>query len=94
MSLEVFWADEATETLDSIVLFIEYKWGERQAKAFIKHTQRILLLISEQPYMYKASINSGVRQAIISPQTSMYYEIHDGFITILFFGDNRQEPFS
>ncbi len=67
MSLEVFWSDEATETLDSIVLFIQYKWGERQAKAFVKHTQRILLLISEQPYMYKASINSGKASDYLFP---------------------------
>ncbi len=94
MSLAILWSDEATETFDSIVSFIEYKWSDRQAKAFVKHTQRILLLISEQPYMYKASLNNSVRQAIISPQTSMYYEIHDSYITILFFWDNRQEPFS
>ena len=94
MSLAILWSEEAIETFDSIVLFIENKWSERLAKAFVKHTQRILLLISEQPYMYKASLNTSVRQAIISPQTSMYYETHDEFITILFFWDNRQEPFS
>ena len=31
MSLEVLWSDEATETFDSIVLFIENKWSEKQA---------------------------------------------------------------
>jgi len=92
MSLAVFWSDEATETFDSIVLLIEIKWGERQAEIFVKHSQKILSLISNQPYMYKASINSSVRQAVISSQTSLYYEIHDGYITLLFFWDNRQEP--
>ncbi len=91
MSLVVFWSDEATETFDSIVLFIENKWSEKQAETFVKHTQKILLLISDQPYMYKESINSNVRQAVISPQTSLYYEIHKGYITLLFFWDNRQE---
>ncbi len=92
MSLAIAWSDEATETFDSIVLFIEIKWNEKQAGIFVKHTQKILSLIANQPYMYKASINNNVRQAIISPQTSMYYEIHDTYITILFFWDNRQEP--
>lgn len=50
MSLAIFWSDEATETFDSIVLFIENKWSERQAQTFVKHTQKILLLIAEQPY--------------------------------------------
>jgi plasmid stabilization system protein ParE len=53
MSLAVFWSDEANETFDSIVLFIENKWSERQAETFVKHTQKILSLIAEQPYMYK-----------------------------------------
>ncbi len=92
MSLAVFWSDEANSTFDSIVLFIENKWTEKQAAIFVKHTQKILSLIADQPYMYKASHNNNVRQAVISPQTSMFYEIHHEFITILYFWDNRQEP--
>ena len=92
MSLAIQWTDEAKETFDSVVLFIEYKWSERQAKIFVKRTHKILSLISKQPYMYKASINNSTRQAFIAPQTSMYYEIHCEHITILFFWDNRQEP--
>jgi len=92
MSLAVFWSDEATETFDSIVLFIEYKWSEKQASVFVRHTEKILSLIREQPYMYKSSIENNVRHAVITKQTSMFYEVHDGYITILFFWDNRQEP--
>jgi plasmid stabilization system protein ParE len=92
MSLEVFWSDDAKETFDSIVLFIEIKWSEKQAQVFVRQTQKILSLISNQPEMYKASINTSVRQAIITSQTSMFYEIHKDYITILFFWDNRQEP--
>jgi plasmid stabilization system protein ParE len=51
MSLAIHWTDEAKETFDSIVLFIENKWSERQAEIFVKHTQKVLLLISNQPYM-------------------------------------------
>ena len=92
MSLTVFWADEAEETFDNIVLYIESNWGERHAKKFVQHVQKVLKLISDQPQMYKASVNNNVRQAVISPQTSLYYEIHNEHITLLFFWDNRQEP--
>jgi plasmid stabilization system protein ParE len=92
MSLPILWSDEASKTFDNIVLFIENKWSEKQAEIFVKHIQKILTLISDHPYMYKASINSNVRQAVISQQTSMFYEIHSNMITILFFWDNRQEP--
>ena len=92
MSLAVFWSEEADETFEAIVLFIENGWGEKRAEIFVKHTQKVLSLISNQPYMYKASITGSVRQAVITPQTSVYYEIHDDYITLLFFWDNRQDP--
>jgi len=89
MSLALFWTDEAIETFDSVVLFIETKWSKKDADKFVQHTQKILRLIADQPYMYKASLNNNVRQAIFTKQTSMFYEVHDEFITILFFWDNR-----
>lgn len=92
MRLEIFWTDEATETFDSTVLFIETKWNESEAGSFVTQAQEILFLISEQPYMYNRSIGGDVRQVLITKQTSMYYEIHEGYITILYFWDNRQEP--
>jgi plasmid stabilization system protein ParE len=92
MSLAVFWADDAIETFNSIVLFIENKWSIKDAEKFVRHSDKIIDLIAEQPYMYKASLNNNVRQAIITKQTSMFYEVHHEFITILFFWDNRQEP--
>jgi len=90
MSLAVLWSDEAEETFDNIVLYIENNWGEKHAKKFVQHVQKILKLISDQPYMYKASVSRDVRQAVISRQTSLYYKIHKEYITLLFFWDNRQ----
>ena len=92
MNLAIQWTEEAIETFDNIVLFIENKWGEKQAKIFVKHVQRILKLISSHPYMYKASVESNIRCAVISPQTSIFYEVHGEYITVLFFWDNRQDP--
>lgn len=72
MNLAIFWSDEAIETFDSIVLFIEKSWTEKQVKVFVKQTRKVLMLISDQPFMYKGSINNNVRQAFISTQTSLY----------------------
>ncbi|HEY8929020.1 MAG TPA: type II toxin-antitoxin system RelE/ParE family toxin [Mucilaginibacter sp.] len=92
MSLAILWSDDAKDTFDIIVSFIESEWGESSSKKFVTHTNKILKLISDQPYMYKSSFSIDVRQAFISPQTSLYYEIHQESIMILFFWDNRQEP--
>lgn len=92
MSLAIVWTDEAQQTFDDTILQIEAKWGERSVGKFVKETNGIINSISSQPYIYKASLTENVRQAFISRQTSMFYEIHANYITILYFWDNRQEP--
>lgn len=91
MSLPVFWTDEATETFDRIVVLIENKWGQSSAAKFIKNVYRNIALVSTQPYLYKVGF-SGARQSVITHQTSMFYEVTDERIIILFFYDTRQDP--
>jgi plasmid stabilization system protein ParE len=92
MSHAIFWTDEAHETFDAIVLSIEDKWGIKQAGVFIKRVQHVSSLIADQPYLFRASHTKNLRQAIVSRQTSMFYEVNKTTINILFFWDNRQEP--
>lgn len=92
MSHTVYWTDEARETFDAIVITIEDKWGFKQASVFVKRVQQVLSLIADQPLLFKASFAQNLRQAFISKQTSMFYEVNETTINILFFWDNRQEP--
>ncbi|MBB5397231.1 type II toxin-antitoxin system RelE/ParE family toxin [Mucilaginibacter sp. AK015] len=92
MSYTIYWTKEAHETFDSIVLTIENTWGIKQAGIFVKRVQQISTLIADQPYLFKASFDQNLRQATISQQTSMFYEVNKTSINILFFFDNRQEP--
>lgn len=92
MSLAIVWSDEAQQTFDDTILQIEAKWGERSAEKFVKEANKVINSISFQPYLYKASLAENVRQAFISRQTSMFYEVHSNHIVILYFWDNRQEP--
>jgi len=93
MSLKVIFTDDATDILLSIANFIENKWGLKQAEKFLKKTYKTLDLISDHPYMFKASsIKEDIRIGLISKQTSFFYKIEENEILILFFLDNRQEP--
>jgi len=92
MSLSILWTDEAKETFDIIVNFLENNWGSTSAKKFIEVTLQKIILISGQPYLFKASISKNVRRAVITKHTSMFYEVSNEQIIILFFMDNRQEP--
>jgi plasmid stabilization system protein ParE len=92
MSLVVAWTEDAQETFQHTINQIETKWGIRSAEKFSRDTNKIINTITKQPYLFKASFSQNVRQAFISKQTSMFYEVHSAHITILFFWDNRQKP--
>ena len=92
MSLAVNWTDEAQETFDGIVELIDQKWGYKSAVEFVSNVQRVIHLISVQPYMFKEVSIPDCRQVVVTKQTSMFYTIRNDSIIILFFYDNRQEP--
>jgi len=91
MSVPVFWTDEAQETFESIVNFIEYKWGFNSAKKFVNKANKTIASIADHPYIFKAVYPSSHRQAVITGQTSLY-EVNSNYIALIFFWDNRQEP--
>jgi plasmid stabilization system protein ParE len=90
--LSIFWTDEAKETFAAIFSFILDRFNERSAKKFLKQTNRILAIIKLQPEIFEASISDQFRKGKITNHTSVYYEIEDDQIRLLFFFDNRQEP--
>ncbi len=92
MKLTIAWTDEAQETFNFTVNQIENKWGTKSAEKFVRDTHKLINLISTQPYLFNASYTLNIRKAVISKQTSMFYEVHSAHVSILFFWDNRQEP--
>jgi len=92
MKLAVAWTDEAQETFELTIKQIEDKWGARSAEKFVRSANKTINIIATQPYLFKASYTQNIRQAFITEQTSMFYEVHTAHIAILYFWDNRQEP--
>lgn len=93
MSLQVFYTPRSKETLASVYNFIRNKFGANSADKFATKAEKTILLITEYPFMFKASsIDENVRVGQISKQTSLFYRVTDSSIHLLFFWDNRQEP--
>lgn len=93
MELSVFWTQEAKETFGNIVSYLEEEWGESVAKKFVQKTNRILINIAQQPFIFKpSSINEAIRIGLITRNCSIFYEVQEEQIRLLFFWDNRQEP--
>jgi plasmid stabilization system protein ParE len=94
MSRQIVFTDDGIDTLLSIKNFIENKWGVKQAEKFLEKTYKTLALAAEYPFMFKAfRLGDSTRVGLISKQTSFVYEVQETKITVLFFFDNRQEPF-
>lgn len=92
MSLAIAWTPEAKETFEHTVNVIESRWGMKSAEKFVRSAHKTINDIAAQPYIFKGSFAQNTRQAFITRQTSMFYEVHASHILILFFWDNRQEP--
>jgi plasmid stabilization system protein ParE len=94
MSVTVYYTPRSKETLISVFKFICQNFGEKSGDKFVEKAGKIIKLVSEQPFMYKASaIDERVRIALITKQSSLFYHVHGESIRLLFFWDNRQEPF-
>jgi plasmid stabilization system protein ParE len=93
MSRTVVFSTAAFDSFFHITAYIEENWGQKIADRFKKQVDKTINIISKQPYIFKPStLDSRIRKGVISKQTSFFYEIHDEYIVIVFFWDNRQEP--
>lgn len=89
----VVYTPKAKETLKLVRDFLIENWGEKSATNFLEKCDVLIDLIANQPLMFKATtIDVNVRVATITKQTSLFYEIKDNHIILLFFYDNRQDP--
>ena len=94
MSLEIHYTPKAKKSLQFLYTFIEDKFGKRRADKFIREAEKTILLLKEQPYLFKKSeLGERIRLGLITRYTSFLYEVTDTRIILHFFWDNRQEPF-
>lgn len=94
MKYTVYWTETADSTLDCILQNVENKFGFTSARKLIKEVERHVELIKENPFLFRISHLENVRKCVISKQTSLFYEIRpNNHIYLLYYWDNRQEPF-
>lgn len=92
MSLDVRWTEEAEYTFDHIFSFIVQRWGPLAANKFKDRTKKTLANISNQPFLFPECGIENVRKAVITKQSSVFYEVYSDYIALVYFWDNRQDP--
>ena len=91
-NLEIYYTPRAKETLISVYQFIFKKFGRGAADKFLVKAEKTISLLPKQPFMFKAStIDNNVRVGLITRQCSIFYQVTEDSIHLLFFWDNRQE---
>ncbi|KLT64595.1 type II toxin-antitoxin system RelE/ParE family toxin [Pedobacter sp. BMA] len=92
MTFEIFWSDEAKETFDAIFWFIYDRFGETSSKKFLKQTNKVISIIRSHPEIFESLSSERFRKGNITSLTSIFYEIQNDRIYLLYFYDNRREP--
>ena len=86
------WSDEAVRNLDHILHEIRDRWTEREVELFKARLVNYLSVIQEFPLLFPFSGKQPVlRRAVISSQTSVFYEVREEIIYLVYLADNRSE---
>ncbi|MGF7081853.1 type II toxin-antitoxin system RelE/ParE family toxin [Mucilaginibacter sp. UYCu711] len=93
MIYTVIYSPVAIETFDEITKQINNRWGDRYVDEFTQRTIKVIETIRSSPFIFQViESNVNVRKGVIHKNCSVFYEIRDTTIDILFFWDNRQNP--
>ena len=89
---KVFWTDEAIKNLQSIMDYLDCQWTQREIDNFKKKLAKQIELIETNPRLFPVSeYNPRLRKAVLSKQTTIFYEIADRMIYLVYLFNNRQD---
>ena len=93
--LEVFWSDRASRDFKNIISYLKIKWSEKEINNFISKLNQAVYLISSRPHLFALTSQRGnLRRCVLTKQTTIYYQEHNGKIYIISLYDNRRDPLS
>ena len=93
MITEIVYTETYKITLTLLVNDVENGFGASTAEKLLDKIDRIVEKIVINPYLYQAiPVDTRYRRAVISPQSSLVYEVTETKIILLYIFDNRQDP--
>jgi plasmid stabilization system protein ParE len=88
---KVFWTDEAINNLESILNYLKNRWTQREIDNFKKKLGNQIKLIENNPRIFPHSnYNSRLRKAVLSKQTTIFYEVSGKMIYLAYLFNNQQ----
>ncbi len=91
MGYKLHWSEESVTNLEEILENLSKNWTNREVENFKKRLGQQLDLIIKNPFMFPISDHMPrLRKAVLSKQTTIFYEIKDKAIFLAYLHVNRK----
>ena len=92
MDYKLFWSKESISNLESILSYLESEWTDREMASFKRKLSKQLELIEKNPRLFPVSdVQPRLRKAVLSKQTTIFYELKEYEIHIAYLFSNRMD---
>ncbi|GEM_PF-155098 len=91
LDYRLFWTEEAIRNLEEILDYLIDNWSQKEVESFNKKLSKQLDLILINPKMFPvSSYNPRLRKAVLSKQTTVFYELKGNIIYLAYLFVNRK----
>lgn len=91
MEYKLYWTDEALRNLDEILVYLANHWTHVEINHFKQKLSKMLDLIINNPFLFPISVyNKRLRKAVLSKQTTIFYEVKDNKIYLAYLFVNKK----
>jgi len=91
MDYKIHWSDEAIDNLKEIIDYLSIRWTQREVENFKGKLRQMLDLINSNPELFPvSSYNPRLRKAVLSKQTSIFYEVSENRIYLAYLFVNKK----
>ncbi|MFN0037613.1 MAG: type II toxin-antitoxin system RelE/ParE family toxin [Saprospiraceae bacterium] len=90
--MKVAFTDQAAEQLAELVDYLELEWSPKVSDNFLLKIESAVEVIAAFPFAYPSSESyPEFRRCVVTPQTSLYYQIQPDEIEVVAVSDNRRD---
>ena len=88
---KILWTDEAINNLGEILDYLKNRWTQHEIANFKKKLNKQIGLIEKNPALFPFSTyNKRLRKAVLSKQTTIFYELSGKVIYLAYIFNNLQ----
>ncbi len=90
--MKVTFTDQAAEQLAELLDYLEIEWSMKVRDNFLMKLESTVEVIAAFPFAYPSSESfPDFRRCVVTPQTSLYYQIQPDEIEVVAVLDNRKD---